>query len=176
MSSTQLHRLKEIFHSAQQLRPNERPDFLDQTCGRDTELRREIDALLKSGREADGFMFDPPAQLAAEVFGEAEIPSVIGRTIGRYKLLERVGSGGMGDVYLAERADQQFEMQVAIKLIKRGMDTESVLRRFQYERQILASLDHPNIGRLLDGGTTEEGLPYFVMEYIRRTHRCLRQP
>ncbi|HEV3410655.1 MAG TPA: protein kinase, partial [Chthoniobacterales bacterium] len=73
----------------------------------------------------------------------------------------------MGDVYLAERADQQFQMRVAIKLIKRGMDTDSVLRRFQHERQILASLEHPNIARLLDGGTTEDGLPYFVMEYIK---------
>jgi tetratricopeptide (TPR) repeat protein/tRNA A-37 threonylcarbamoyl transferase component Bud32 len=167
MSSAQLHRLKEIFHSAQQLRPNERPAFLDKNCGNDTELRREIDALLKSSQEADGFMVDPPAQLAAEIFGEAEIPADIGRTIGRYKLLQRIGSGGMGEVYLAERADQQFKMQVAIKLIKRGMDTESVLRRFQHERQILASLEHPNIARLLDGGETEDGLPYFVMEYVK---------
>jgi tetratricopeptide (TPR) repeat protein len=167
MSSAQLHRLKEIFHSAQQLRPNERPAFLDQTCGNDTELRREIDALLKSGHEAGGFMVDPPAQLAAEVFGEAEIAADTGRTIGRYKLLERLGSGGMGEVYLAERSDQQFKMEVAIKLIKRGMDTESVLRRFQHERQILASLAHPNIARLLDGGETEDGLPYFVMEHVK---------
>ena len=167
MSSAQLHRLKEIFHSARQLRPNERPAFLDKTCGNDTELRREIDALLKSGQEADGFMVDPPAQLAAEVFGEAEIPADTGKTIGHYKLLERIGSGGMGEVYLAERADQQFKMQVAIKLIKRGMDTESVLRRFQHERQILASLEHPNIARLLDGGETEDGLPYFVMEHVK---------
>ena len=167
MSSAQLHRLKEIFHSAQQLRPNERPDFLDKICGNDTELRRDIDALLKSSQEADGFMVDPPAQLAAEVFGEAESPAAAGRTIGHYKLLERIGSGGMGEVYLAERADQQFKMQVAIKLIKRGMDTESVLRRFQHERQILASLEHPNIAHLLDGGETEDGLPYFVMEHVK---------
>src|ERR1043165_2449698 len=80
--------------------------------------------------------------------------------------MECIGAGGMGVVYLAERADQQFEMQVALKLIKRGMDTDSVLRRFQSERQILASLDHPNIARLLDGGTTDDGLPYFVMEYV----------
>jgi serine/threonine protein kinase len=167
MSSAQLHRLKEIFHSAQQLRPNERSAFLDKNCGNDTELRREIDALLKSSQEADGFMVDPPAQLAAEVFGEAEIPAATGRTIGHYKLLERIGTGGMGEVYLAERADQQFKMQVAIKLIKRGMDTESVLRRFQHERQILASLKHPNIAHLLDGGETEDGLPYFVIEHVK---------
>lgn len=167
MSSAQLQRLKEIFHSAQQLRPNERSNFLDQACGDDTELRAEIDALLKSDQAADGFMVDPPAQLAAEVFGQVETSSAVGRTIGRYKLIERIGAGGMGEVYLAERADQQFKMQVAIKLIKRGMDTESVLRRFQHERQILASLEHPNIARLLDGGETEDGLPYFVMEHVK---------
>ncbi len=167
MSSAQLERLKEIFHSAQQLLPNERLAFLNEACGDDTELRREIDALLKSDQAAHEFMIEPPAQLAAEVFGDSELPSAIGRTIGRYKLLERIGVGGMGEVYLAERADQQFKMQVAIKLIKRGMDTESVLRRFQHERQILASLEHPNIARLLDGGETDDGLPYFVMEYVK---------
>lgn len=167
MSAAQLDKLKEIFHSAQQLRPNERLKFLGRACGNDVELRREIDALLKSSQEADGFMIGPPAQLAAEVFGGAELPADTGRMIGRYKLLERIGSGGMGEVYLAERADQQFKMQVAIKLIKRGMDTELVLRRFQHERQILASLEHPNIARLLDGGETEDGLPYFVMEHVK---------
>lgn len=165
MSSAQLERLKEIFHSARQLAPDQRTAFLDETCGNDAELRREIDALLNSGQTGNNFIADPPAQLAAEAFGD--IPSAVGRTIGRYKLLKRIGSGGMGDVYLAERADKQFQMQVAIKLIKRGMDTESVLTRFQYERQILASLDHPNIARLLDGGTTDDDLPYFVMEYIK---------
>ncbi len=167
MSSAQLDRLKELFHSAQQLLPNERSAYLDESCGNDAELRRAIDALLRSDQEADRFMTDPPAQLAAEIFGEVENPAETGRVIGRYKLIERIGSGGMGAVYLAERADQQFKMQVAIKLIKRGMDTESVLRRFQHERQILASLEHPNIARLLDGGETEDGLPYFVMEHVK---------
>jgi serine/threonine protein kinase len=82
------------------------------------------------------------------------------------RLLREIGRGGMGAVYLAERADGQFDKRVAIKLIKRGMDTEAIVRRFHYERQILASLNHPNIARLFDGGTTEDGLPYFVMEYI----------
>ena len=108
-----------------------------------------------------------PRSLPPRFSGKRKFAADTGRTIGRYKLLERIGTGGMGDVYLAERADQQFEMRVAIKLIKRGMDTESVLRRFQHERQILASLEHPNIARLLDGGETEDGLPYFVMEYVK---------
>lgn len=162
-----LERLKEIFHAACELEVSQRGAFLDQACGPDADLRGEIEALLKSNETADGFITDPPSQLAAEAFGVVEIPSAAGRTIGQYKLLERIGSGGMGEVYLAERSDQQFQMQVAIKLIKRGMDTDLLLRRFQHERQILASLEHPNIARLLDGGETEDGLPYLVMEYVK---------
>jgi serine/threonine protein kinase/tetratricopeptide (TPR) repeat protein len=167
MSSAQLGKLKEIFHSARDLPPGERDVFLTTACGGDDLLRKEIEALLESDRAADDFIADPPARLVADAFGgELPIPSDSGRMIGQYKLIKCIGSGGMGAVYLAERADQQFQMQVAIKLIKRGMDTDSVLRRFQHERQILASLEHPNIARLLDGGTTEDGVPYFVMEYI----------
>ncbi len=166
MNSAPLERLKEIFHSARELPFGEREAFLTGACGSDEQLRREIDALLESDRAADDFIADPPARLVADAFGGSFEPSDAGRMVGQYKLLECIGAGGMGSVYLAERADQQFQMQVAIKLIKRGMDTDSVLRRFQHERQILASLEHPNIARLLDGGTTEDGVPYFVMEYI----------
>jgi serine/threonine protein kinase/tetratricopeptide (TPR) repeat protein len=166
MNSAPLGRLKDIFHSARELQPGERDAFLAGACGSDEQLRREIEALLESDRAADDFIVDPPARLIADAFGASDDPSDAGRMIGQYRLLECIGSGGMGAVYLAERADQQFQMRVAIKLIKRGMDTDSVLRRFQHERQILASLEHPNIARLLDGGTTEDGVPYFVMEYI----------
>jgi non-specific serine/threonine protein kinase/serine/threonine-protein kinase len=167
MIAPRFETLKDIFHAARELQPAERPAFLEKACGADEQLRREIEALLESDRAADRFIADPPAGLAAELFGGAEALSDVGRMVGQYKLLECVGAGGMGAVYLAERADQQFQMQVAIKLIKRGMDTASVLRRFQHERQILASLEHPNIARLLDGGTTEDAVPYFVMEYIK---------
>jgi tetratricopeptide (TPR) repeat protein len=167
MSAAPLERLKEIFHSARALSPNEREAFLTGACGGNEQLRREIEALLESDHAADDFIADPPARLVADAFSGSYDPSDAGRMIGQYQLTECVGSGGMGTVYLAERADRQFEMQVAIKLIKRGMDTDTVLRRFQHERQILASLEHPNIARLLDGGTTEDGVPYFVMEYIK---------
>jgi tetratricopeptide (TPR) repeat protein/predicted Ser/Thr protein kinase len=167
MNSAPLDRLKEIFHSARQLPPGKRDPFLNGACGGDEQLRREIEALLESDRAADGFIVDPPARLLADAFGGSPDLSEAGRIIGQYKVRQRIGSGGMGAVYLAERADQQFQMEVAIKLIKRGMDTDSVIRRFQHERQILASLEHPNIARLLDGGTTDDGLPYFVMEYIK---------
>src|SRR6185369_2543892 len=89
-----------------------------------------------------------------------------GHRIGQYEVIREIGRGGMGAVYLAARADDQYKKHVAIKLIKRGMDSEDILQRFRNERQILASLDHPNIARLLDGGTTDDGLPYFVMEYV----------
>ena len=100
---------------------------------------------------------------------------MIGKQIGAYKIECELGRGGMGAVYLASRADEQFQKQVAIKLVKRGMDSDFVIRRFLGERQILAYLNHPNIARLLDGGATEDGLPYFVMEYIEGqpiTHYC----
>lgn len=166
MNAAPLDTLKEIFHSARELPPNERPAFLDHACGADEQLRREVEQLLESDRQADGFIDKPPAQLAAELFGARQNGSDAGRVVGQYRLIECIGSGGMGAVYLAERADQQFQMRVAVKLIKRGMDTDAVLRRFHAERQILASLEHPNIARLLDGGTTDDGLPYFVMEYV----------
>src|SRR5262245_35089982 len=92
--------------------------------------------------------------------------SLAGCRIGPYKLIREIARGGMGAVYLAARADEEYRKQVAIKIVKRGMDTEAIVRRFRKERQILAGLDHPNIARLLDGGTTEDGLPYFVMEYV----------
>src|SRR5262249_49939343 len=93
----------------------------------------------------------------------------IGERIGAYAIVKELGRGGMGAVYLAERADGQFEKYVAIKVLKRGTDTDEVLARFRDERQILANLEHPNITRLLDAGTTPDGLPYFVMEFIEGT-------
>ena len=86
--------------------------------------------------------------------------------MGAYVIVRELGRGGMGTVFLAERADGQFEKQVAIKILNRGADTAEILRRFRAERQILARLDHPNIARLLDAGTTNDGLPYFIMDYI----------
>lgn len=143
-----------------------RASFLDERCGDDAELRREIDSLLASLNQSPSFIETPAIagflDLAAET-GNAGLRE--GWQIGHYKITRAIGQGGMGAVYLAERADEYRE-KVALKIVKRGMDSEFVLRRFRAERQILASLNHPNIARLLDGGTTEDGLPYFVMEYI----------
>ena len=127
--------------------------------------RADVERLLAAHDRAGDFIQAPAVALAAAL-GPAEEVVPTGRRIGVYRIVREIGRGGMGTVYLAERADDAFTQQVAIKLIKRGMDTDQVLARFRAERQILASLDHPNIARLLDGGTTDDGLPYFVMEYI----------
>ena len=95
-----------------------------------------------------------------------ESKAMIGRRVGTYQIVEQIGMGGMGEVYRAFRADDQYRKEVAIKLVRAGQDSAFVVSRFKHERQILANLDHPNIARLLDGGSTEEGVPYFVMELI----------
>jgi serine/threonine protein kinase len=133
-------------------------------CGATTRLGEGVcvSCLLKEGLEAEG---EASAEVFESVLGEANVPDTQWR-LGNYEILREIGRGGMGTVFLARRADEQYEKHVAIKLIKRGMDTKSVLRHFRNERQILAGFDHPNIARLFDGGTAENGLPYFVMEYI----------
>ena len=141
---------------------SERAAFVARECAHDNALRREVESLLAQP--------DDDFELVSGTIGIANADRVNsadeGRRIGNYELIRELGRGGMGTVWLARRADQQFEKLVAIKLLKRGTDTDEVLRRFQAERQILARLEHPNIARLLDAGTTQEGLPYFVMEYV----------
>ncbi len=131
-------------------------------CGSDERLRREVESLLA---QTTGSLETCAADINAPLLPES--PSLAaGRRIGAYAIVREIGRGGMGAVYLAQRADGEFKKQVAIKLLKRGTDTDEVLRRFRAEREILASLEHPFIGRLFDGGTTDDGLPYFVMEYV----------
>ncbi|HYL84065.1 MAG TPA: serine/threonine-protein kinase [Candidatus Angelobacter sp.] len=166
MEPDRWHRIEELFHSALECAPAQRSALLDSACAGDASLRQEIESLLLS-YEKGSFTETPAFVEGVRLLEDRESQSFAGRSIGPYKVIREIGRGGMGAVYLASRADQAFEKQVAIKLIKRGLDTDDVLRRFRGERQILASLDHPNITRLLDGGTTEDGLPYFVMEYIQ---------
>ncbi len=144
--------------------PEERTAALEQSCAGDTALLREAQKLLAH----DTSVFEEFAEIAATLLRSDERDR-IGERMGAYAVVKELGRGGMGAVYLAERADGQFEKRVAIKVLKRGTDTDEVLRRFRIERQILANLEHPNITRLLDGGTTEDGLPYFVMEFIEGT-------
>lgn len=146
--------------------PHEQSTFLDATCAGDEALRDEVMSLLALEDKTVDFLEAPAVEFAAELFTEDSGSSIKEQRIGAYKLLREIGRGGMGMVYLAARADELYEKQVAIKLIRRGLDTEDILRRFRNERQILANLDHPNIARLLDGGTTGDGVPYLVMDYV----------
>src|SRR5262249_44194965 len=111
-----------------------------------------------------GDFIEEPALDITQALADGE--PMVGRRIGSYQVLRPIGRGGMGAVYLAGRADDQVRKQVAIKLVKRGMDTDAILRRFRSEQQILADLDHPNIAKFLDAGTTVDGCPYFIMDYI----------
>ena len=158
-------RLKEILADAlEQSSPEERTALLRRACTNDATLLREAQQLL----EHDDTIFEEFAEFAATRLTENE-GDRIGERLGAYVIVQELGRGGMGAVYLAKRADGQFHKRAAIKVLKRGTDTEEVLRRFRIERQILAELEHPNITRLLDAGTTADGLPYFVMEFVEGT-------
>lgn len=159
-------RVKQLFDAAADLGPNERSALLDHECRDDTTLRREIESLLESDQQTNGFIEEPAIEVPRDLFPDAIDETFVGRQFGAYRILREIGRGGLGAVYLAARADDEYRKEVAIKLVRRGLDTEDILRRFRNERQILAQLDHPNIARLIDGGTTDDGLPYFVMEYV----------
>jgi eukaryotic-like serine/threonine-protein kinase len=160
-------RLEEIFQSALDCPPQDRAAWLDSACGDDSELRREVDALLAAYEQGE-FDFTRAAAFeeALKVLGQHTARLQEGRRIGPYRIVRELGRGGMSRVYLAARADQAFEKQVAIKVVERGLDSEEVTRRFESERQILARLDHPNITRIIDGGQTEDGAPFLVMDYV----------
>ena len=159
--------IDELFHATAELPPNERSDFLEGACAGDVSLRAEIEKLIDGSDRAGSFIETPPAlDGTTMLLPESETEPLTGLRIGAYEVIREIGRGGMGTVYLAARADEEFRKRVAIKLVTSGFDHESIIQRFRNERQILAGLDHPNIARLLDGGTTESGAPYFVMEYI----------
>src|SRR5215204_251461 len=169
MTPERWRQVEEIFQSALDLSPEERVLYVSNVCAEDTELRRDVESLLSQYVDA-GELLDEPVYGNTELsvlesFVEDEDP-MLGRRLGSYRIEREIGRGGMGAVYEASRADNEFNKRAAIKLVKRGMDTDFILRRFRKERQILAALDHPHIAGLLDGGTTEDGLPYFVMEFI----------
>jgi serine/threonine protein kinase/tetratricopeptide (TPR) repeat protein len=166
MTPERWQRINEMFHAALALDGEERSAFLVAQSDGDEALREKVAALLDSHEQAEGFIQGSVFGDAAQLLVEDEAEAMIGQHIGLYKIDREIGRGGMGSVYLATRDDAQFEQQVAIKVVRRGMDTDLVLARFRNERQILAGFAHPNIARLFDGGSTETGLPYFIMEYI----------
>lgn len=161
--------IKQIFHAALECKTGERDSFVASACAGNAILKTEVESLLLPFIQHQGFLKTPAFDLSAvDVAAEVldDDPSLTNQFIGPYRLLHQLGRGGMGSVYLAKRDDGQYDQQVALKLIKRGMDSEELIRRFRRERQILANLAHPNISRLLDGGITADGRPFFVMEYV----------
>jgi tetratricopeptide (TPR) repeat protein/tRNA A-37 threonylcarbamoyl transferase component Bud32 len=165
--STSHQREAALFDEALDLPPEERGAHLDQACGGDAELRRRVESLLQACESKCEFM-DAPADpdAAAQTVDLSPAFEKPGDTIGRYKLLQQIGVGGCGVVYVAEQAEP-VRRRVALKIIKLGMDTKSVIARFEAERQALAMMEHPNIAKVFDAGATETGRPYFVMELVR---------
>ena len=166
-------RTQKLFFEAVDLPPEEQARFLESIAAEDADLRAEVESLLAADRKkgqgvaeavesAAALLFDPDALSAA---GDSQ--DLARQRLGPYRVVREIGRGGMGAVYLATRDDDQYRKQVAIKVVKRGMDTAEVLGRFRHERQILANLDHPFIARLLDAGTTPDGRPFFVMDYVK---------
>jgi eukaryotic-like serine/threonine-protein kinase len=161
------NREETIFDAVSQLPPEQRAEHLRQACGSDEELRRRVEALLQAHEQAGGFMAEPAAPAARPTIVLTIPPSEKpGDKIGRYKLLQQIGEGGCGVVYMAEQ-EEPVRRRIALKVIKLGMDTKSVIARFEAERQALAMMDHPNIAKVLDAGATDNGRPYFVMELVR---------
>jgi non-specific serine/threonine protein kinase/serine/threonine-protein kinase len=151
------HKVKDILQVCLDTPAGQRARYLDDARAGDDAIRAEVESLLSSYEEAGDFLQDSPL---------APDEAVVGEQCGVYQIIQKIGEGGMGVVYQAVRNDDQFRKLVAIKVVKRGMDTDYVLERFHNERQILAHFDHPNIAKLLDGGVTADGRPYVVMEFI----------
>ena len=175
MPDQRAQRLAELVKSAVECEPEARPAFLDDQCRSDPAMRAEIESLLQQQEGASQFIEIPALHLTAKSFMR-ESAFRAGQTVGGYEIISLIGSGGMGEVYLAE--DGQLHRKVALKLVRRGMDSEDIIRHFKREEQILASLTHPNIARLYGGAVTSEGIPYFVMEYVegaRLDYYCVEQ-
>jgi hypothetical protein len=162
MTPERWQKVEGLFHLSLEREASQRAAFLDEACAGDPDLRGKVESLLIYDGQESGFLETPASKVRGDWLDRDQQVPLVGRRIGPYQVTREIGRGGMGAVYV----DDQYQKQVAIKLIKRGMDTETLLRRFRTERQILANLDHPNIAKLLDGGTTEEGSSYFIMDYV----------
>jgi serine/threonine protein kinase len=161
----QWERLTTVFDAAIAVDTRERPSFIATACAGDDVVRLAVERLLLAHQRSGAFIeASPVADIVREL--AADDDPLASRCIGEYRTVREIGRGGMGAVYLARRASSANSPLVALKLIRRGRDSEQVVARFHTERKILSLLDHPNIARLLDGGTTEDGRPYFVMDYI----------
>jgi serine/threonine protein kinase len=162
--------VQDLLDAALDMPAAQRQEFVERACAHDAALRAEVEELLRACESAEGFLEEPitadAAPLIADLTGAPTGPAP-GARVGPYRVIRELGRGGMGVVYLAERDDGEYRKQVALKLVRRGPGMEDVVvRRFREERQILATLEHPGIARLLDGGVTPEGVPWFAMEYV----------
>ena len=159
-------RIDAMFDAALDLPADQQDAYLDGAAGDDAELRGEVARLLEAHRRSEEFLVTPAAELAGPLFDATELLTLAGAPdrVGPWRIVRSIGQGGMGDVYLGERADGQFEQRAAIKVIQHG--TPQLVRRFLEERRILALLEHPGIARLIEGGLTPGGLPYFAMELV----------
>ena len=164
MTPERHRQIRHLYEAAVERDPQQRAAFLDAACRGDDDLRQHVVQLVTAHDRTDGFLQVPAIDVVDQA--DAWMPRMEGRHIGAYTVLRELGRGGMGAVYLAARSDGTFQKRAAIKLVRPHLDAAAVLRRFQREREILAALDHPNIARLLDAGRTDEGTPYFVMEYV----------
>jgi serine/threonine protein kinase len=163
MTATEDH-ARAVFLAALERESAEWPALLDEACGSDAELRKRVERLLHA-HQAMGSIHAGRDNTLAAGRGEAALREAPGTVIGPYVLLEQLGEGGMGVVFLAQQ-ERPVRRQVALKVIKAGMDTRQVVARFEAERQALAMMDHPNIAKVLDAGATDSGRPYFVMERV----------
>lgn len=166
MNAQQWGQLKELFAEARDMQPPQRRQFIRTRCASDPEIRSELEAMLDAHDCDDGFLAPLGADELQAASGITRSTLDAGTQIGPYEISHLIATGGMGEVYLARRADDSFEKHVAIKIIRQSIATVGMMQRFHRERQVLANLEHPNISRLLDGGTTDDGLPYLVMEFI----------
>ena len=168
MNSERWQRMEALFDQAMERPDGERGSFLDEACSGDPELRRDVGALIASAPTSGDVLRDAVAS-EVQLLATAAVTAQVGRRIGPFRLLRLLGEGGMGAVYLAERDDAQFAHQVAIKILSHAVGSPQAVARFRDERQILAGLKHPHIVRLFDGGSTDDQLPYLVMEHIEGT-------
>jgi serine/threonine-protein kinase len=160
-------KVEELLNAALELEPTERRKFLEEIGASAPDLRREVESLLVYEEKVDGFLDTPALAFSADFFDDDHAPDArVGQEIGHYRILRELGRGGMGAVFLAERADGAFEQDVALKVMRYSFPDSELARRFSRERQILASLNHPNIARLLDGGVSATREPFLVMEYV----------
>jgi tetratricopeptide (TPR) repeat protein len=167
MQADRWERIKEVFSGAAERDSTARRAYLEEACEGDSALRAEVESLLQAHDATGDFIERPAAPRAFELDRDPPRPSWIGRRVGAYRIVAEIGRGGMSEVFRGVRADDEYHKEVAVKVLLPGYATGSLVERFKAEKQFLATLDHPNIARILDGGSTDEGLPYLVMDYIK---------